>query len=59
MTTLTIDGKDYLINDDVAELIVLISKERDELLESAKSSAVSDVFAALGTIEEHECSSKV
>ena len=29
------------------------------MLESAKSSAVSDVFAALGTIEEHECSSKV
>jgi len=31
MNSLTIDGKDYLINEDVAELIVMISKERDKL----------------------------
>jgi len=36
MTTLKIDEKEYEIEEPVSDLIILISKERDELLKGAK-----------------------
>jgi hypothetical protein len=36
MTKLTIDDKEYEIQDEVSDLIVMISKERDELKEALK-----------------------
>ena len=41
MTKLTIDEKEYEIEDEVADLIVMISKERDELKEELNNSSIS------------------
>ena len=37
MNTLIIDGVEHEINDDVANLVLLISKERDDLKKSLKA----------------------
>lgn len=48
MNTLIIDGVEHEINDEVANLVLLISKERDELKEAleADKEPVADVLCS-------------
>jgi len=52
MNTLTIDGVEHKINDDVADLVLLISKERDEL--KGEMSASEALFGFMGWLTSRQ-----
>ena len=53
MNTLTIDGVEHKINDEVANLVILISKERDELKQNLKAK-ISELKTAEPKFRGHD-----